>query len=79
MKKIIVSLIFSLLLTGCLMQRVHYDYSVNVKNIGEDKLQDVSIKSQKGFWHGTGYVVKGATAGIGSPPRSCPGSGRWCC
>ena len=71
-EKKIVFLIFILLLTGCLMQKVHYDYSVNVKNIGENKLQDVSIKSQKGFWHETGHVVKGAVKGIGSPQITPP-------
>jgi len=69
-----VVLFLFLCLSGCGMYKVYYDYDVSVKNIGETKLRDVVITSDKGFWHSTGYLNGDATktlAGLKSvPPNS---------
>lgn len=43
-------------LNGCAIYKVYYDYKVSAKNIGEIKLRDVCISSDKGFWFRTGYL-----------------------
>lgn len=71
MKKILAFCIICLL-AGCNIYKKNYDYRVVIKNTGEFELEDVSITSQKGLLHETGYVVKGAHAGLGAPQSTPP-------
>lgn len=73
MKRLLICLFMAgLILTGCGTMKVYYDYSVRAENVGEIELQDVEITSKNGFWFGTGYVIKGTSAGIGSPQPTPP-------
>ena len=58
--------LFSLMvLIGCSILKIYYDYSVNAKNIGKKMIDDVEIESSSGFWHGTGYLSGNAMKGLG--------------
>lgn len=61
-------------LSGCAMYKVYYDYNVSVKNIGSEKLRDVTITSDKDFWHRTGYLPKSAVKTLGGL-KSVPPNG----
>ena len=65
MKNISLFIIMFMFLNGCAMYKVYYAYNVSAKNAGERKLRDIIITSNKGFWHATGYLNKGAVKTLG--------------
>lgn len=72
MRKKTIILIFVMVLNGCSVFKVHYNYSVNAKNIGQGMIRDVEITSSSGFWHETGYLSKNAMKGLGGPQSVPP-------
>ena len=65
MRNLSITLLLLVCISGCAMFNVYYAYNVSAKNIGELKLRDVIITSDKEFWHATGYLNKGATKTLG--------------
>lgn len=65
MKILSIVLFLFVFIIGCVVNKTSYDYNISAKNIGETKLRNVTITSDKGLWHGTGYLNKGAVKTLG--------------
>ena len=61
-----------MVLNGCSFFKVHYSYSVNAKNVGQQMISDVEITSLSGFWHETGYLSENSMKGLGGPQSVPP-------
>ena len=72
-----VACVFAMLLTSCAaLMPGRYDYNLEVRNIGTERVSDCEVTSEKGLWHQPGVLIP-AAGGTVAGPFKYPYADRW--